>query len=201
MSADFNIKPVGASVVATYAEPASNAARTAVPTQLPADKPGKGDDDLLRAMHRGIADVTRPIEGFAFNKAIAKLYELANAIQKSDASKATQRQAVIVLAQLMSPMTPHLSEDIWQAQGGAGLITQAPWPKADPAMLEDDTVVLPIQINGKRRGEISMPRGADPKAVEAEALASETVQAYLAAHGQSVRKVIVVPDRLVNIVA
>ena len=167
-------------------------------TQLPADKPGKGDDDLLRAMHRGIADVTRSIEGFAFNKAIAKLYELANAIQKSDASKATQRQAVIVLAQLMSPMTPHLSEDIWQAQGGAGLITQAPWPKADPAMLEDDTVILPIQINGKRRAEISVPKDMPASEVEKIALADEAVVKFLA--GQPVKKLIVVPGRIVNVV-
>ena len=167
-------------------------------TQLPADKPGKGDDDLLRAMHRGIADVTRSIESFAFNKAIAKLYELANAIQKSDASKATQRQAVMVLAQLMSPMTPHLSEDIWQAQGGAGLITQAPWPKADPAMLEDDTVVLPIQINGKRRAEISVPKDMPASEVEKIALADEAVVKFLA--GQPVKKLIVVPGRIVNVV-
>jgi leucyl-tRNA synthetase len=167
-------------------------------TQLPVDKPGKGDDDLLRAMHRGIADVTRSIEGFAFNKAIAKLYELANAIQKSDASKATQRQAVIVLAQLMSPMTPHLSEDIWQAQGGAGLITQAPWPKADPAMLEDDTVILPIQINGKRRAEISVPKDMPASEVEKIALADEAVVKFLA--GQPVKKLIVVPGRIVNVV-
>ena len=167
-------------------------------TQLPADKPGKGDDDLLRAMHRGIADVTRSIESFAFNKAIAKLYELANAIQKSDASKATQRQAVMVLAQLMSPMTPHLSEDIWQAQGGAGLITQAPWPKADPAMLEDDTVILPIQINGKRRAEISVPKDMPASEVEKIALADEAVVKFLA--GQPVKKLIVVPGRIVNVV-
>lgn len=167
-------------------------------TQLPADKAGKGDDELLRAMHRGIADVTKSIEGFAFNKAIAKLYELANAIQKSDASKATQRQAVMVLAQLMSPMTPHLSEDIWQAQGGAGLIAQAPWPKADPAMLEDDTVVLPIQINGKRRAEISVPKDMPASEVEKIALADEAVVKFLA--GQPVKKLIVVPGRIVNVV-
>ncbi|MFZ1660539.1 MAG: leucine--tRNA ligase [Paracoccaceae bacterium] len=167
-------------------------------TQLPADKAGKGDDELLRAMHRGIADVTKSIEGFAFNKAIAKLYELANAIQKSDASKATQRQAVMVLAQLMSPMTPHLSEDIWQAQGGAGLIAQAPWPKADPAMLEDDTVVLPVQINGKRRAEISVPKDMPASEVEKIALADEAVVKFLA--GQPVKKLIVVPGRIVNVV-
>ena len=107
---------------------------------LPDAKPGTGDEDLARAMHRAIHDVTQMIEGFAFNKAIAKLYEFANAIQKSDASKQVQRQAIMTLAQLMSPMTPHLAEDIWAHQGGEGLIAQAPWPKADPAMLVDDNV-------------------------------------------------------------
>ncbi len=165
---------------------------------LPADRSGKGDADLLRAMHRAIADVTRSIEGFAFNKAIAKLYEFANAIQKSDADKATQRQAVMVLAQLMSPMTPHLAEDVWAAQGGVGLIVKAPWPKADPAMLEDDTITLPIQINGKRRAEISVPKDMPAPEVEKIALADDAVVKFLA--GQPVKKIIVVPGRIINVV-
>ena len=167
-------------------------------TSLPGDRTGKGDDDLLRAMHRAVADVTKSIESFAFNKAIAKLYEFANAIQKSDAGKATQRQAVMALAQLMSPMTPHLAEDIWAAQGGQGLIAQAPWPKADPAMLEDDTITLPIQINGKRRAEISVPKDTPASEVEKIALADDAVVKFLA--GQPVRKIIVVPGRIINVV-
>ena len=165
---------------------------------LPEDKPGKGDEELLRGMHRAIAEVTRTIEGFAFNKAIAKLYELANAIQKSDASKAVQRQAVMVLAQLMSPMTPHLAEDIWARQGGEGLVVRAPWPKADPAMLEEDTVTLPIQINGKRRAEISVPKDMPASEVEKIALSDEAVIKFLA--GQPVKKLIVVPGRIINVV-
>jgi len=165
---------------------------------LPEATPGTGDDDLLRATHRAAAEVTRQIEGFAFNKAIAKLYELANAIQKSDASKAVQRQAVMVLAQLMSPMTPHLAEDIWAAQGGKGLVALAPWPKADPAMLTETTVTLPIQINGKRRAEITVPKDMPPAEVEQVALADEAVVRFLA--GQPVKKLIVVPGRIVNVV-
>ncbi|MCY1128376.1 leucine--tRNA ligase [Frigidibacter sp. RF13] len=165
---------------------------------LPEDKPGTGDEDLMRATHRAIADVTKGIEGFAFNKAIAKLYELANAIQRSDASKAAQRQAVMVLAQLMAPMTPHLSEDIWAYQGGEGLVANAPWPKADPALLEDDTVTLPIQINGKRRAEISVPKDMPSSEIEKIALADEAVIKFLA--GQPVKKLIVVPGRIVNVV-
>jgi leucyl-tRNA synthetase len=81
------------------------------------------------------------------------------------------------------------------------MVLDAPWPTYDPALAADDEVVLPIQINGKRRAEISMPRGADTAAVEAEALANATVKAYLEANGQSIRKVIVVPDRIINLVA
>ncbi len=165
---------------------------------LPADRAGSGDDDLLRAMHRAIHDVTQTIEGFAFNRAIAKLYELANAIQKSDASQPVQKQAALVLAQLMSPMTPHLAEDIWAHLGGAGLVTQAPWPKADPAMLVDANVTLPIQINGKRRAEISVPKDMAASEIEKIALANEDVVKFLA--GQPVRKLIVVPGRIINVV-
>ncbi|MGC1427810.1 MAG: leucine--tRNA ligase [Albidovulum sp.] len=165
---------------------------------LPADKPGRGDQDLIRAMHRAIHDVTQSIEGFAFNKAIAKLYEFANAIQKSDASKATQRQAIMALAQLMSPMTPHLAEDIWAHQGGEGLVATAPWPKADAALLVDDTVILPIQINGKRRAEISVPKEMPASEVEKIVLADEAVLKALA--GATPKKLIVVPGRIVNVV-
>jgi len=167
-------------------------------TTLPADRAGSGDDELLRAMHRAIHDVTQTIEGFAFNKSIAKLYEFSNAIQKSDAAQAVQKQAALVLAQLMSPMTPHLAEDIWAHLGGAGLVTQAPWPKADPAMLVDTNVTLPIQINGKRRAEISVPKDMPASEVEKIALANDDVVKFLA--GQPVKKLIVVPGRIINVV-
>jgi len=115
------------------------------------------DDELLKQMHKTTHDVTMAIESFGFNAAIAKLYGFTATLQKSKASKAAQREAIMTLAQLMSPMTPHLAEDIWATQGGEGLIATAPWPVADEAMLKDDTVTLPIQVNGKRRGEINVP--------------------------------------------
>ena len=165
---------------------------------IPADATGEGDTDLLRAMHRAIADVTQMIEGFAFNKAIAKLYEFTNILSRSTASASTQKMAMRVLAQLMAPMTPHLAEDIWHHQGGAGLVTLAPWPKADPAMLVDDTVTLAVQFNGKRRTEIIVPAGASKEEVEKAALADEAVIRGLA--GATPKKVIVVPGRIVNVV-
>ena len=166
--------------------------------EMPLDHQGEGDADLLRATHRAIAEVTAGIEGFAFNKAIAKLYEFTNAIGRASASTIAMKDALRVLAQLMQPMTPHLAEEVWAAQGGVGLVAQAPWPKADPALLEDDTVILPIQINGKRRAEISVPKAMPASEVEKLALANEDVLRFLA--GQSIKKLIVVPGRIINVV-
>ncbi|MCV2863943.1 leucine--tRNA ligase [Albidovulum sediminicola] len=156
------------------------------------------DEALLKAMHKTIAEVTAGIEGFAFNKAVAKLYEFTNTFSKSDASAEAKRVAMLTMAQLMSPMVPHLAEDIWSMLGGAGLVAQAPWPKADPAMLVEDTVTLPIQINGKRRAEIVVPKDMPPAEVEKIALADDAVIKFLA--GQPVKKLIVVPGRIVNVV-
>jgi leucyl-tRNA synthetase len=160
--------------------------------------PGTDDDDLLRTMHKTIHDVTMGVESFGFNAAIAKLYGFTGVLQKSKASYGAQREAVMTLAQLMAPMTPHLSEDIWAQQGGEGLVTTAPWPKADDKMLVSDTVTLPIQINGKRRGEITVPADMDKAEVEKLALATEAVQKAL--NGGTPKKVIVVPGRIVNVV-
>ena len=163
------------------------------------DAKGSGDDDLLRAMHKAINDVTLGIESFGFNAAIAKLYAFTAILQKSKASHAAQRTAIMTLAQLMSPMTPHLAEDIWAHQGGVGLIATAPWPVADQAMLVDDTVTMPIQINGKRRAEIQVPADMSKEEVEKLALSHEAVVRTL--DGAAPKKVIVVPGRIVNVVA
>jgi len=167
--------------------------------EMPADHKGDGDDALARAMHKTIDEVTRAIEGFAFNKAIAALYGFTNTLARATASTPAMKEAIRTLAKLMSPMTPHMAESIWSYQGGAGLCVQAPWPKADPAMLVDDSVTLPIQINGKRRAEISVPRDMAATEVEKIALANEDVIRFLA--GQPVKKIIVVPGRIINVVA
>ena len=119
---------------------------------------GEGDKDLLRTLHKIIQDVTTGVESFGFNGAIAKLYGLTSALGKTKVGYAAQHKAIVTLAQLMSPMTPHLAEDIWAHQGGEGLIANAAWPVADPALLVEDEVTLPIQINGKRRDEITVPK-------------------------------------------
>jgi leucyl-tRNA synthetase len=168
-------------------------------TEMAQDASGEGDDDLLRAMHKTIHDVTMGVESFGFNAAIAKLYAFTATLHKSKAGHAAQREAIMTLAQLMAPMTPHLSEEIWAAQGGAGLITTSPWPKASEKMLVDDTVTLPIQINGKRRAEIQVPADMSKEEVEKIALSHEAVIRTL--DGATPKKVIVVPGRIVNVVA
>uniref|UniRef100_UPI002FDA0A6C leucine--tRNA ligase n=1 Tax=Yoonia sp. TaxID=2212373 RepID=UPI002FDA0A6C len=162
------------------------------------DAAGADDAELTRAMHKAIHDVTMGIETFGFNAAIAKLYAFTNTLAKSDAGGAAKRRAMLTLAQLMSPMTPHLSEEIWAMLGGAGLIATTPWPVADQAMLVEDTVTMPIQINGKRRTEIQVPADASKEAVTEIALALDVVQNALG--GKAPKKLIVVPGRIVNIV-
>jgi len=156
------------------------------------------DQALLREMHKAIDEVTKGVESFGFNAAIAKLYAFTNTLSKSRAGAGAKRQAARTLAQLMSPMTPHLAEDIWAMLGGEGLIANAPWPAADPAMLVDDTVTLPIQVNGKRRGELTVPKDMDKAEVEKLALADPSVQRSL--DGATPKKIIVVPGRIVNVV-
>ncbi len=157
---------------------------------------------LRRETHKAIKAVTEGVEGFRFNSAIAKLYGFLSTLRAhAGAGGAARREALSAFARLIAPFTPHLAEECWSALGEAGMVLDAPWPQWDPALAADDELTLPVQIGGKRRGEIVMPRGADPKAVEAEALANPAVRAYLEANGLSVRKVIVVPDRIVNLVA
>ena len=166
------------------------------------EPPGEEATALRRATHRAIADVTEGIEGFAFNKAIARLYEFTNVLARVSGAtpdvRSAHRAALRALAQLMAPMTPHLAEEMWAALDGDGLVAKAPWPEADPDLLVADTVTLPVQVNGKRRAEVRAPVGLDAKAVEALVLADPAVQRALG--GAAPRKVIVVPDRIVNVV-
>ena len=162
------------------------------------DAGGAGDEELLRAMHKTIFDVTQGVESFGFNAAIAKLYAFTNTLAKSKASHKVQRQAVMTLAQLMAPMTPHLAEDVWAHQGGEGLVIETDWPKADEAYLVEDTLTLPVQVNGKRRGEIEVAKDLPNPEVEKAALAVEAVQKAM--EGKAPKKVIVVPGRIVNVV-
>jgi leucyl-tRNA synthetase len=158
-----------------------------------------GEDAALgRKLHRTISGVSDAIEALQFNKAVAQLYELASTIEKARPS-ATRADAIRTLVLLIAPMAPHLAEECWFVLGREGLVANAPWPSFDPAMLVDDQVTLAVQVNGKLRDTVTAPRGLDRAAAEALALSSENVRRQLA--GAAPRKIIVVPDRLVNIVA
>lgn len=163
------------------------------------DAPPAADDErLCREIHRTIRDVTLGIESFGFNAAIARLYAFANTLSKSEAGAEAKREAVKVMAQLMSPMTPHLSEEIWSSLGCEGLVSVAPWPEADETLLIDENVKMPIQINGKRRAEIEVPREMCKEELERAVISHSAVQKAL--EGMRPRKIIIVPGRIANVV-
>jgi leucyl-tRNA synthetase len=157
-----------------------------------------GDDKLKRKAHQTIAAVAADVEALAFNKAVARIYELTSAVEKA-APSADRAQAIATLMLLVAPMMPHLAEEGWAKTGLAGLVAQAAWPEADPALLVEDEVTIAVQVKGKLRDTLLVPKGLPKDELEALALASEKVQRSLG--GAEIRKVIVVPDRLVNIVA
>ena len=159
--------------------------------------------DIRRAAHKALQSVTESIEGFRFNSAVAQVHDLVNVLRKFEPADAggiaAKAEALGILVRIIAPFVPHLAEECWALLGGDGLVIDAAWPEANAALLVADSVVLPVQVNGKRRTEIEAPKGAAQDVVEAMAMADETVQRAL--EGLTVRKVIVVPDRIVNIVA
>jgi len=167
--------------------------------RLTEDLTGEGEDrDLDRRLHKTIAGVAADIEALSFNKAVAKIYELANAIEKA-APSASRATAARTLVRLVAPMIPHVAEEAWARLGETSLIADAPWPEADPALLVDDEVTIAIQVNGKLRDTLTAPKGAPRETLQEMALASDKIVRLL--EGKPPRKVIVVPDRLVNLVA
>ena len=161
----------------------------------------EGSDKALdRKTHQVIAGVGVDIEALAFNKAVAKIYDLANAIEKA-APSASRDAAIRTIVLLSSPMVPHLAEEAWAvlgAQLGGGLIADAAWPVVDPILLQEDEVTIAIQVRGKLRDTLTIAKGLPPAEIEALALASQKVQHAI--DGADIKKIIVVPDRLVNIV-
>ncbi|KZY93173.1 MULTISPECIES: leucine--tRNA ligase [unclassified Erythrobacter] len=162
------------------------------------DAGAEGEDKpLLRKMHQTVAAVAEDIESLGFNKAVARIYELTGAVEKAQPS-ASRSAAIRTLVQLVAPMMPHLAEEAWASLGTDGLVADAAWPAVDPALLVEDEVTIAVQHKGKLRDTLTAPKGASKADLEAMALASEKVQRSL--DGAEIRKVIVVPDRLVNIV-
>ena len=156
-------------------------------------------DDLRRLLHRTIDGVRSDMNGLRFNTAIAKLIELNNALTQEVAKVGScSREVAEPLVQMLSPLCPHLAEELWARLGHEGTITYVPFPEADPSLLVDDTIEYPVQINGKVRTRVEVPADADREAIQALALADDKVIAALA--GATPTKVIVVPGRMVNLV-
>jgi leucyl-tRNA synthetase len=168
-------------------------------TALRSPSPFRGGSNpaLDKITHRAIAGIATDIEGLGFNKAVAKVHELVNAIEKA-APSASKSASIQALVRLIAPMLPHLAEEGWAAMGGSGLIADQPWPAHDPALLIDDEVTIAVQVNGKLRDTITVEKALDKAALEGMALSSDKVIRSL--DGATPKKVIVVPGRLVNIV-
>jgi leucyl-tRNA synthetase len=168
-----------------------------------------GDDpaalELRRASHRLVKTVTEAIDDFRFNSAVARFYEFLNVLKANPAAgarpavQAARREGLYAFVRLIAPFVPHLAEESWARLGGAGMVVEAPWPQYDPALTVEDVRTLPVQVNGKRRGEIRAPAGAEPAEVEKMVLDDPEIARRL--EGLNIRKVIVVKDRIVNIVA
>ncbi|MEN3929613.1 leucine--tRNA ligase [Microvirga sp. W0021] len=164
---------------------------------------------LRKAAHKALYNVGDDIERLRFNRCVAHIYDLANSIGDilAEASKKDMeagfadvlREVSSIFLLLMAPMMPHLAEECWTTLGLEGVAAHSPWPEFDPAMLVEDSITLPVQINGKKRADVVVPTNADNKAVEEATLALEAVQKAL--EGKPPRKIIVVPGRIVNVVA
>jgi leucyl-tRNA synthetase len=163
-----------------------------------ADKAAEGQDKALdRKLHQTVDGIAKDIEALSFNKAVAKIYELTNAVEKAKPS-ASRSAAIRSLALLVAPMIPHLAEEAWADMGEEGLIADAAWPLVDPALLVEDEVTIACQVMGKLRDTITVPKGTPRDELERLALAAPNVVRTL--DGASPKKIIVVPDRLVNLV-
>lgn len=182
---------------------AGDVAESSVSAQAPTD--GSSDaGKLVRLCHKTIAEVSEDLERLRFNTAVARIRELTNAVQglkqADQAAQNAYRFGLETVIRLLCPMTPHLAEELWaELNTGASILAESLWPSFDPALLVQDTVTLAVQVNGKLRGTLDMPKDADAKTIEDTALALETVQTQIA--GKTIRKVVIVPGKIINVVA
>ena len=155
-----------------------------------------------RTVHKTILAVTGDLENFRFNRAVARVHELSNALAELDDSDDSEswvlRRGVEVLLCLLGPMVPHLAEELWQRFGHDSFLAETPWPEADPKLVVEQSVTVAVQVNGKLRGTIDLPRDCEREAAEPVALALPAVRRAIGQH--AVRKVIVVPNRVINVV-
>ncbi|MCY1241556.1 Leucine--tRNA ligase [compost metagenome] len=163
---------------------------------------------VSQAAHKTLRAVEADYDKLAFNKAVARIYELVNTLAapltqvaagKADAALASAvKDATTILVSLIAPMTPHLAEECWREIGGEGLIAERGWPTFNPALVVENEITLPVQINGKKRADLTIARDADQSAIESAVLALDAVKSAL--NGSSPKKIIVVPQRIVNVV-
>jgi leucyl-tRNA synthetase len=170
-------------------------------SDAPADIDSKAEA-LIKITHHTIRGITEDIERFRFNRAVAALHSLNNAITACDENTPSQnwarRFSVETLARLIAPIAPHIAEEMWHHLGHDDLLANQPWPEADDAWLVVETIAMPVQINGKLRGTLDLPPDTDKAKVEEEAMKLESVIKHL--NGQKPKKIIVVPNRIVNVV-
>jgi leucyl-tRNA synthetase len=159
---------------------------------------GRASDRLTRKMHQTIDAVTRRIERFEFNTAISALMELSNAIGDELAAGGDVAEAYATLIQLLHPFAPHITEELWSMLGRKGFVLTSQWPKADPALMQEDVVTIVVQVNGKLRGQVEVPNPPEEQHVLAAVQANDRVQQWVA--GKEVVKTIYVPGKLVNVV-
>ena len=169
------------------------------------DAPARESDAataLRRASHKAVHAIDKAIEEFRFNSSIATIHEWVSTLKKAeqggDELIAARFEGASMLARCLIPFMPHLAEECWDMIGGEGLCSAATWPDVEASLLVEDSVTMPIQVNGKRRAEISVSKTASKDDIEAKALAEPTLQSFI--HGKTIKKVIVVPGRIVNIV-
>ncbi|HVJ53659.1 MAG TPA: leucine--tRNA ligase [Aliidongia sp.] len=168
--------------------------------QGPAAAKSNAVSETRRLTHKTIAAVTEDLEQFRFNRGVARLRELSNHLESvaGTADPADLREALETLVLLLGPMMPHLAEELWRMLGHEAMVVDQPWPEADPALVRDDVVTLAVQVNGKLRATLDQPRDVDQNIARAAALALPAVERAL--EGKPVKKVIIVPNRIVNVV-
>ncbi len=184
------------------------AERTSEPNGTNEEALGPLGTAVRKAAHRALAAVEEDIERLRFNRCVAHIYEFANALQELLArAKGIEEpglsrafaEAGRIFVQILAPMMPHLAEECWQALGAAGLVAENAWPAVDRSLLVEDAITLPVQVNGKKRADVTVARDADQAAIEAAVLSLEPVRRAM--EGKPARKIIVVPQRIVNVVA
>jgi leucyl-tRNA synthetase len=184
-----------------------------IAAKAPADRPATFGDRALavrKAAHGALSKVSEDVEKLRFNRCVAHIYEFSNALSAAIGDVATPdditpdfvfavREAADILVQLFAPMMPHLAEECWAALGHKGLVSMQAWPEVELALLVEDSITLPVQINGKKRADVTVPRDAGNSEIEAAVLTLDAVKKAL--DGKAPKKVIVVPQRIVNVVA